>query len=210
LMERRDLFKLLFLTALPAVVPQSARAGDQVRVVWDTDIGTDIDDALCLAYLCREKRCELTGITTTSSQPEQRARLAKALVESMGRPETPVHPGGDRKINGGRNNIKVPQAAALAQWQCTWKPEPESAIPFLIQTIKADPGKITLLATGPLTNIARLLEEMPDAFDYFQAIYLMNGYFGPAPFPEYNAAVDAPATARVYAALKNARVVGID
>ena len=45
------------------------------KILFDTDIGSDIDDALALAYLLKEPRCELLGITTVTSFPEQRAAL---------------------------------------------------------------------------------------------------------------------------------------
>ena len=42
-----------------------------IKVLLDTDIGSDIDDAVCLAYLLAQPACELLGITTVSGQPEQ-------------------------------------------------------------------------------------------------------------------------------------------
>ncbi len=39
------------------------------RIILDTDIGTDIDDALCLAYLLAQPRCDLLGITTVTGTP---------------------------------------------------------------------------------------------------------------------------------------------
>lgn len=185
------------------------RALEKVKLLWDTDLGTDIDDALCLAYLCRQKRCELVGITVTSSQPEKRAKLIKALLHSMNQPEVPVHPGDGIKLNGKRFQTPAPQTEALKNWTLNWEPIPGSALNFLEKVIKEQPKEVSLLATGPLTNIARLLERVPDALEHFKAIYLMNGCFS-FPLQEYNAVLDSSATALVYSRLKNARVMGLD
>ena len=52
-----------------------------IKVLLDTDIGSDIDDAVCLAYLLAQPACELLGITTVSGQPEQRAQIASAICK---------------------------------------------------------------------------------------------------------------------------------
>ena len=49
------------------------------KVLLDTDIGGDIDDAVCLAYLLKEPQCELIGITTVCGEPEKRAAVADAI-----------------------------------------------------------------------------------------------------------------------------------
>ena len=49
------------------------------KVILDTDIGGDIDDAICLAYLLKEPQCELAGITTVCGEPEKRAAVADAI-----------------------------------------------------------------------------------------------------------------------------------
>ena len=46
------------------------------KILLDTDIGSDIDDAVCLAYLLRQPACELVGITTVTGEPVKRAMLA--------------------------------------------------------------------------------------------------------------------------------------
>ena len=49
------------------------------KVILDTDIGCDIDDALCLTYLLEKKDCDLVGITVVSGQVQLRAELASAV-----------------------------------------------------------------------------------------------------------------------------------
>ena len=56
-----------------------------MKVLLDTDIGSDIDDAICLAYLLAKPECELLGITTVSGEPEKRAMLASAVCKAAGK-----------------------------------------------------------------------------------------------------------------------------
>lgn len=59
------------------------------KILLDTDIGGDIDDAVCLAYLLQEPKCELIGITTVCGEPERRAAVADAICRAAGK-EVPV------------------------------------------------------------------------------------------------------------------------
>lgn len=60
----------------------------------DTDIGGDIDDAICLAYLLKEPQCDLIGITTVCGEPEKRAAVADAVCRTVGK-EIPIVTGLD-------------------------------------------------------------------------------------------------------------------
>ena len=55
------------------------------KILLDTDIGSDIDDAVCLAYLLMQPECELMGITTVLGETDDRCRLASALCYAAGR-----------------------------------------------------------------------------------------------------------------------------
>ena len=55
------------------------------KVLLDTDIGGDIDDAICLAYLLKEPQCELVGITTVCGESEKRAAIADAICRTVGK-----------------------------------------------------------------------------------------------------------------------------
>ena len=63
-----------------------------IKLLLDTDIGSDIDDAVCLAYLLAQPACDLLGITTVSGEADHRAMLASALCRVAGR-DVPIFPG---------------------------------------------------------------------------------------------------------------------
>ena len=55
------------------------------KIILDTDIGGDIDDAICLAYLLKEPNCDLLGISVVCGEPEKRAAVADAICKAAGR-----------------------------------------------------------------------------------------------------------------------------
>src|SRR5262249_58818190 len=72
-------------TALPAGAQQA-----RTKVVLDTDIGTDIDDAWALGYALKSPSFELLGVTVTDADTPRRARLACKLLHRVGRTHAPV------------------------------------------------------------------------------------------------------------------------
>jgi purine nucleosidase len=182
----------------------------QDPVLLDTDIGNDIDDALCLAYLLAQPRCELLGITTVTAEPEVRARLASVLCRAAGR-TVPILPGAADPLAGPAVQGPPPQAVALARWEHDTRFPSGEAVEFMRQTIRARPGEVTLLAIGPLTNVAQLFASDPEIPGMLRSLVLMGGAFGTVAGPEWNIHCDPEAAARVYAApVARHRSVGLD
>ena len=67
-------------------------------ILLDTDIGTDIDDALALAYLLMKPECELMGITTVTGEAKTRAKLASVICKAANRGDIPIYPGNEECI----------------------------------------------------------------------------------------------------------------
>ncbi|HEY3322616.1 MAG TPA: nucleoside hydrolase [Planctomycetota bacterium] len=186
-----------------------------IPVLLDTDIGSDIDDALCLAYLLKQPRCELLGVTTVSGNTMQRAALADVICKAAGK-NVAIHTGAPGPLLFGPGQPEVPQYAALASRPHRTDFAPGSAIEFLRQQIRSRPREITLLGIGPLTNIALLFAGDPEIPGLLKELILMCGVFtsgaghGPGA-REWNALVDPVATAMVYAARPPVfRSVGLD
>ncbi len=183
-----------------------------VPILLDTDIGSDIDDALALAYLLRQPRCELLGISTVSGEPEHRASLADAVCRAGGRDDIPIHAGTARPLLAVQNQPHAPQASALEAG--AWPHRefgPNTALNFLRETVHARPGEVTLLAIGPLTNIALLFALDPEVPRLLKEMVLMGGWFFHRPQPEWNIRCDPHAAAMVFAApVPRLTAVGID
>src|SRR5947209_1529089 len=107
-----------------------------IKLLLDTDIGSDIDDAVALAYLLAQPECELLGITTVTGQALQRAQLASALCLNAGY-DIPIYPGRELPLLGQQRQPLAPQAAALGRWRHTADFPHREAVPFLRQTIRA-------------------------------------------------------------------------
>ncbi|MCS6860881.1 MAG: nucleoside hydrolase [Abditibacteriales bacterium] len=178
---------------------------EQVPLLFDTDIGSDIDDAVCLAYLLRQKRCVLLGVTTVTGNTAQRAALAEVVCRAAGRDNVPIHAGASGPLLIGPGQPHVPQYPAIAHRPHRTDYPPNTAIEFLRRTIRAHPKEITLLAVGPLTNVGLLFATDPEIPSLLKELVLMCGVFtagnghGPAA-REWNALVDPIATAIVFRA----------
>lgn len=172
------------------------------KILLDTDIGSDIDDAICLAYLLAQPACDLLGITTVTGEPHTRARLASAICQVAGR-DIPIYPGAGDPLLIKQQQPQAPQAAALNAWPHQQNFPTGQAIDFMRQTIRANPHEVTLLAIGPLTNVALLFATDPEIPSLLKELIMMCGVFTPH-LPtgketlEWNAKLDAHASAIVY------------
>jgi purine nucleosidase len=171
-----------------------------IKLLLDTDIGSDIDDAVCLAYLLANPQCELLGITTVSGEPEKRAMLASVLCKIAGK-NIPIFPGAEKPFLVAPQQRRAQQAAALKKWPHETQFPKGQAVQFLRETIYQHPGEITLLTIGPLTNIALLFTLDPEIPAMLKALVMMCGLFTKR-FArgdlEWNALLDPHATAIVY------------
>jgi purine nucleosidase len=172
------------------------------KILFDTDIGSDIDDAIALTYLLAQPQCDLLGITTVTGEPVKRAEMASAICRAAGRPDIPVYPGAAEPLVVAQGQPLAPQHAALGKWSHETKFPQGEAIEFLRRTIRAHPGEITLLAVGPMTNIGLLFRTDPEIPRLLKEVVLMCGKFGPKQISwgnmEWNAKCDPEATSIVY------------
>ena len=184
------------------------------KVLLDTDIGSDIDDAVCLAYLLAHPECELLGITTVTGEPEKRAGLASVLCHVAGK-RIPIYPGAETPLLLPQKQAHAHQAAALPQWDHDRIFPRGQAVEFMRRTIREHPGQVVLLTIGPLTNIALLFAVDPEIPSLLKGLVMMCGVFttaipgaGPS---EWNARCDPHAAAIVYrGAVALHRSIGLD
>jgi len=150
---------------------------DTIPVILDTDIGSDIDDAFALAYLLRQPRCELLGITTVTGEVDKRAALAEVLCRAAGREDVPVHLGARTVLLNGPGQPDVPQYEAIRDLEHRLDRPEATAITFLRETIRSRPGEVVLLSAGPLTNVALLLALDPEVASLLRSWVSMAGKF---------------------------------
>jgi purine nucleosidase len=172
-----------------------------IKVLLDTDIGSDIDDAVALAYLLAQPECDLLGITIEGGEVEKRAQIASAICTAAGK-DIPIYPGRETDLMGMRMPEVAEQAVALEHWPHAEHFSYGEAIPFMEHTIRAYPGEVVLLTIAPLTNVAALFASDEDLPHLLKGIVSMCGLFtrrlaNVKPM-EYNAGFDPYATAIVY------------
>jgi len=189
----------------------------QEKILLDTDIGSDIDDAVCLAYLLANADCDLLGITTVTGEAVKRASLASVLCHVAGR-QVPIYPGVEIPLLVPPRQTTASQAAALAKWEHDTVFPRGQAIEFMRETIRRHPGEVTLLAIGPLTNVALLFAMDPEIPALLKGLVMMCGKFSgrtssgpPCEWCEWNAMLDPHAAAIVYQhSIPRHRSIGMD
>ena len=158
------------LLAFP--LPAQAPAIEKMPVLLDTDLGSDIDDAFALALLLASPELDLRGVTTVGGDTKVRAMMLCRFLTMTGRRQTRVAAGtGDQPARPITKQYPYYYHPDVL-FDRTRKPEKDSAVDFLFARLKEQPGKVTILATGPLTNVARLLAEKPESKRLIRRIVL--------------------------------------
>lgn len=186
---------------------------DKVKLLIDTDIGSDIDDALCLAYLLKQPKCEILGITTCSSEPGKRAEIVDSICQYVGC-DIPIFPGRDMPLLGKQLQVAVHQYEVVSQFPHKVQFAQHHAIDFMRDAIEANPHEVTLLPIGPLTNIGALFAAYPHLIPLVKEVSFMGGSFFPegiAFMPdEWNIKNDPIAARIVFDSGVPIRVAGLD
>jgi purine nucleosidase len=191
----------LMVGLLAATAPFAQGAGPREPVLFDTDIGTDIDDAYALAALVHRPELELLGVTTVSGDTVARARLAAKLLAVAGArwKSLPVYAG---RPGSTQYMKQVDWAAGFSAPNL----HDSGAVEFMRRAVNARPGQVTVIAVGELTNVAALLDSEPGIAHKIRAIALMGGSIqrgyapGSKPEPEWNIKSNAAAARTVFTA----------
>lgn len=191
-----------------------SQASGTAVVFVDTDIGSDLDDALALSYLLARPDCEIAGITTVTGEPDVRAQLATVLCHHVGR-AVPVVPGAASPRVGTQLQTEAPQARrVLTRWAAGDVHRVVGAAEFIARTVRSAPGRIEFLAIGPLTNLAEAFQLDPGLPSLLRRLTVMGGSFGlqpGRPAVEWNMRLDPVAAEAVLAAgVATVRFIGLD
>jgi inosine-uridine nucleoside N-ribohydrolase len=186
-------------------------------IILDCDPGHDDAIALLLALASPELR--LLGVTTVSGNQTLDKTTANAIrvLDHLGRDDVPVAAGAPRPLIRerhvaaevhGETGLDGPDLPPPAR-----EPEPEHAIDWIAQTLQASTTPVTLVPTGPLTNVALLLTRYPELAAKVERVVLMGGAVGEGnvtPAAEFNIWADPEAAHLVFRSGLNLTMVGLD
>ncbi|MEZ9336325.1 nucleoside hydrolase [Vibrio splendidus] len=192
------------------------------KIILDTDPG--IDDAMAILFAEAHPDIELMGITTvygnaTIDNGTQNALYLKqkfdmkALVAKGSDKPLLRDPVGATVVVHGETGFGDVTAPSSLDSEAIKKP----AYQFIIDSVRAEPREITLVAVGPLTNLALALEAAPDIVDLVKEVVVMGGAFGEnghrgnvTPFAEANIHDDPHAADKVFTASWPVVIIGLD
>ncbi|HXP55567.1 MAG TPA: nucleoside hydrolase [Streptosporangiaceae bacterium] len=187
------------------------------KIILDCDPG--IDDALAITFAVGSPDLDLIGITSVAGNVglDLTTSNAQRVCEFIGAPGIPVTPGAAAPL------LRAPIDARLVHGDSglggARLPDPRTppagghAIDYIIDTIKAAPGEITLVATGPLTNIALAVHREPRLVSLVSDFVIMGGSASRGnvtPAAEFNIGADPEAAAVVFRAGWTVTMVGLD
>jgi pyrimidine-specific ribonucleoside hydrolase len=186
-----------------------------IPLILDCDPGHD--DAIAILLAVASPELELVGVTTVSGNQTLDKTTANALkvLELAGRSDIPVYAGADRPFvrerdvaahvhgESGLDGPDLPEPSQSAR--------PQHAVEYLAEEIRRRDGRVTLVATGPLTNVGLLFALHPDVRP--ERIVLMGGAIGEGnrtPAAEFNIWADPEAAQRVFVEGLDTTMVGLD
>lgn len=208
------------------------KESEKEPILLDTDIGTDVDDALALLFALKCPRLSLEGVTTVYACADLRAKIARKLLATIGRGNIPVHSGISQPstphtplLGTGREGEGI-----LNEEEFTMPLERfgvgNCAVDFLVEKIMSRPGYYNVAAIGALSNLAAALHKEPTLEQNIKHLYIMGGalYFpehlnqyilenrniGFGTNPEYNIACDRNAARQVFASRISKTIFPLD
>jgi purine nucleosidase len=178
-------------------------------VIFDTDIGTDVDDILALVFLAKSPELQLVGVTTVYGDTLLRARIAQVTCDLLQRKEIAVVPGEQRTLTGRQIYWAGQEGYGMAGLESVKISESIGAVQYLIDGAERYGNDLELLATGPLTNIASAISKSPKTFSRIKHLYLMGGAFWTDRY-EHNIRCDPEAAKIVFASGIPITAIGLD
>jgi len=164
------------------------------KIIIDTDIGDDIDDALAISFALNCPELEVIGITTVFKNPVKRAKIAKRILQLAGREDIPVYAGYAHPLLRQVSTDGVMNQYEENMSELTYNTD-RDAIDYIIDELMTSDGDKVLVPIGPLTNIAAAMIKRPEIKGKIRRIVMMGGHYY-SQYVEYNIQCD-PEAAKV-------------
>lgn len=185
------------------------------KILFDTDIGDDIDDAFALALVCASKGLELVAVTTVFKNTLARAKQAKQLLDVAKHADVPVYVGESMPLCGIIPPFHVQESDLLNVLPCQYDDGMESfdVLPNAVQAIselaRKYSGELTVVTIGAATNLAKALQQDPSLARHIKKVVMMGGWYTNFA-PEWNILCDPVAMDVVFNSGIEVQAVGLD
>lgn len=180
---------------------------EKQKVIIDTDIGDDIDDAFALALALESPELDILQVNSDFGNTPLRARLLERFLHAVHREDIPVAVGVQTKAPN-----ELTQKQYTEQYPAGEVPN-RVAVESTLELIRKCPGEITLIGIGPYVNIGAMIDKDPQTFRKLKRVVIMGGsvsvgyfngsdadYLHPPPAqPEWNVDRDIPAAQKLFA-----------
>ena len=204
-------------SAPAAVMPRTGAAVGPRRIIIDTDPG--VDDALAIFLALKSPEVKVEAITPVAGNVPLDLTLPNALrlLEIAGRSDIPVAAGASSPLkrrlvsaayvhgNNGLAGVEFPEP--------TTKPVAESAQQLIRRIVRQSPGEVSIIAIGPLTNLALAFRDDPQLPSQVRSVTIMGGSLSGGnitPAAEFNSYVDPEAAQAVYRSGARITMIGLD
>jgi purine nucleosidase len=183
----------------------ASQATAKEKIIIDTDIGGDIDDAFAVGLALQSPEFKILGISSAWGDTHLRARLLSRFLKETGRADIPVAVGIAKHPAGKLDTLSQAPYAEGGPADQNYA----SAVDFLLEQIRLHPGEITLISIGPETNLGAAIDRDAATFRKLKRVVLMGGsvYRGYSQFnygkthgpdPEWNIVCDIQAAQKVF------------
>jgi inosine-uridine nucleoside N-ribohydrolase len=195
--------------ALLVFICLSASAQARVPIILDTDIGDSIDDALALAFALHSPELDVRAVTTVIDDVESKTRLAWKMLGIYNRRDIALAMGASEPLLDPTMSAPSKEFDVLTRNDVIPDAARKRAVNLIIDTALQSRGKITIVAIGPLTNIALAIKTDPRIKGNIERIVIMGGaYFSSE--TEYNVKRDRVAAEIVFHSGVPITAVGLD
>lgn len=140
------------------------------KIIIDTDIGDDIDDAFALALALNSPEFDILGVSAAFGDTTTRARLLDRFLDEAGRSDIPVAAGKPAAVN-----LQAFTQRRWAEGGRSVRPSHPDAVDFTLDQIRKYPSQVTLVAIGPLPNIGAMIDKDPATFRKLKRVVIMGG-----------------------------------
>jgi len=176
------------------------------KIIIDTDIGDDIDDAFALGLALSSPEFDILGVSASFGDTATRARMLDRMLGELGHTDIPVAMGTPANVN--LNAFTQRRYAEAGQFR---RASHLSSVDFILDQARKYPGQVTLVAIGPLPNIGAAIDKDPAAFRKLKRVVIMGGSIRTmtdpygvaapiAPHPEWNIKNDIASAKKLFTA----------